>query len=135
MILSELRLEISDYYVLLNLHKALIEAKFHLSPDNTYVSSSPIVADICNELVDLLSRMEIDRKGSSQWEQWRRIETQTFYRDRAIKNALLNKQWPKMDAEKKLACAKNLLSPFIATQTDLEAFVNEVDVAWGKKAL
>lgn len=35
-----------DYYGLLNLHKALLEAKFNLNPDNELVSGSPLIADI-----------------------------------------------------------------------------------------
>ncbi len=35
-----------DYYGALNLHKALLEAKFNLEPDNELISGSPFVADI-----------------------------------------------------------------------------------------
>ena len=35
-----------DYDGVLNLHKALLETKFHLDPDNELVSGSPFVADI-----------------------------------------------------------------------------------------
>lgn len=35
-----------DYDGVLNLHKALLEAKFHLDPDNELVSGSPFVADV-----------------------------------------------------------------------------------------
>ena len=55
--MGELKLEINDYYVLLNLHKALLEAKFHPNPDNPLVSASTIIADLSNELVDILMKM------------------------------------------------------------------------------
>lgn len=35
-----------DYYGLLNLHKALLEAKFHTMPDHEEVSGSPFVAGL-----------------------------------------------------------------------------------------
>ena len=35
-----------DYCNLLNLHKALLEAKFHTVPDNKLVPGSPIIANI-----------------------------------------------------------------------------------------
>lgn len=35
-----------DYDGVLNLHKALLEAKFHLDSDNELVSGSPFVADV-----------------------------------------------------------------------------------------
>lgn len=50
-----------DYYSLLNLHKALLEAKFHVMPDNELVSGSPLVAKLYIQVRDLL--MESD-KGS-----------------------------------------------------------------------
>lgn len=31
-----------DYYGVLNLHKALLEAKFHADPENELVSGSPL---------------------------------------------------------------------------------------------
>ena len=46
------KFELSDYYDLLNLHKALMEAKFHDNPDNEYISGSPIIAKIMNEIVE-----------------------------------------------------------------------------------
>ena len=56
-----IEIEIKDYYVMLNLHKALLEAKFHMNPDNVNVASSPIIADFCNELVDVLTRSDEEK--------------------------------------------------------------------------
>lgn len=36
--MDDIKLEIKDYYELLNLHKALMEAKFHRDPDNKCVA-------------------------------------------------------------------------------------------------
>ena len=52
------KFELSDYYDLLNLHKALMEAKFHDNPDNEYISGSPIIAKIMNEIVDILAEID-----------------------------------------------------------------------------
>lgn len=46
---------LGDYYELLNLNKALLEAKFNEFPNNEYITGSPIIAQICNEVVQLLS--------------------------------------------------------------------------------
>ena len=46
---------------MLNLHKALLEAKFHMNPDNVNVASSPIIADFCNGLVDVLTRSDEEK--------------------------------------------------------------------------
>lgn len=127
--MDEIKLEIKDYYVLLNLHKALLEAKFHLNPDNTLVCLSPIIADLSNELVDILAKMDglKDEKNVGKWDSWRKLETQSFYKERAIKNAVFNNKWLEMKEEDKVRCAKNLLSPFIATEDELQNFIKEVD--------
>ena len=46
--------EINDYYELLNLHKALLEARFHEGLDNKYLAGSPIVAKIHNRIISNL---------------------------------------------------------------------------------
>ncbi len=46
--MNEIIYKITDYYDLLNLHKALLESKFHMNPDNEFVSFSPIIANISN---------------------------------------------------------------------------------------
>lgn len=46
-----------------NLHKALLEAKFHMDPDNVNVASSPIIADFCNE--QSMAEDEYGGKGKS----------------------------------------------------------------------
>ena len=60
-----------DYYGLLNLHKALLEAKFHTMPDNKMISGSPLIANIYIQIRDLLldsvyaRRRECDRMEAS----------------------------------------------------------------------
>ena len=78
--MDEIKLEIRDNYVLLNLHKALLEAKFHLNPDNTLVCLSPIIADLSNELVDILAKMDEhkDERNAGKWDSWRKLEGQLF---------------------------------------------------------
>ena len=127
--MDEIKLEIRDYYVLLNLHKALLEAKFHMNPDNTLVCLSPIIADISNELVDILSKMDEfkDERKAGKWNNWRKLEAHPFYRERAIRNAIFNNRWPELKEEEKIKCAKNLLSPFKATENELKNFIKEVD--------
>lgn len=55
-----------DYWGLLNLHKALLEAKFHTTPDNEYVAGSPLIANIYIQVRDLL----IESDKGSQWKDW-----------------------------------------------------------------
>jgi len=127
--MKEIKLEIKDYYVLLNLHKALLEAKFHNNPDNILVSSSPIIADLSNEVVDILTELDKNKDNGNveKWNNWRKIEKQSFYRKRAINNAILNERWKEMSNEDKKRIAINLLSPFRATKEEIKQFINEVD--------
>ena len=126
---TEIKIEITDYYVMLNLHKALLEAKFHQNPDNPEVAFSPIVADFCNELVDNLAKAdeEKDAKKAASWNNWRKLANQPYYRERALNHALLNNRWSKMGDEEKRKMAINLLSPFQATEEEIECFIQEVN--------
>lgn len=128
---GERKIEIKDYYVILSLHKALLEAKFHLEPDNMEVPFSPFVADFCNELVDTLAMMdaEKDKKNIGKWDNWRMLKNQSFYRNRALNHAKSDNRWRNMDKEEKVKMARNLLSPFKATDEEIECFIKDVDMA------
>jgi hypothetical protein len=127
--MSATKIEITDYYVMLNLHKALIEAKFHVNPDNINVSSSPIIADFMNTLIDTLSTVseEIGKTNRKEWETWRLLSNQSLYRERAVKLATQHSKWIDMDVENKKQMTKNLLSPFIFSDEEIENFILSVD--------
>lgn len=129
------KIEIKDYFLILNLHKALLEAKFHINPDNIEVAFSPVIANLCNELVDALTKIdeEKDNKNIGRWQNWRKLENKQFYRERAMKNAMLCDEWNTMEDDKKIKIAKNLLSPFIATEKELEVFVEDINLAFLEK--
>lgn len=131
--MMEVKIELKDYFTILNLHKALLEAKFHENPDNENVSSSPIIADICNKLVDALTEMDEEKneKNIGKWDNWRMLKNQKFYKDRAMKNAVMNSRWKKMSEDEKLKATINMLSPFIATEEEVKCFIKEVDIALG----
>ncbi len=126
---------IKDYYDLLNLHKALMEAKFHKNPENGYIAGSPIIAKIMNKIVDLLSEMD-PYANESEWRNWRNISQRRAEEklteiegvwERMIVSAVNDCMWNKYSFEKKKSLAKIYLSPFIASEHELEMFVHEVD--------
>ncbi|MBD5532899.1 MAG: hypothetical protein HDQ98_12020 [Lachnospiraceae bacterium] len=131
--MKEVKIELKDYFTILNLHKALLEAKFHENPDNENVASSPIIADLCNKLVDALTRMdeEKNKQNIGKWDNWRMLKNQTFYKDRAIKNAVMNGRWKRMSEDEKIKATINMLSPFIATEEEVKCFIKEVDETLG----
>ncbi len=47
-----------DYCGVLNLHKALLEAKFNTNPENELVSGSPFVADIYIQIREFLTKSD-----------------------------------------------------------------------------
>ena len=140
--MSNIGIEINDYYGLLNLHKALLEARFHQNPDNQNVAGSPVIAKLHNEVIDKLEQFDeqkekgdVKRDGrigenTGTWSEWRMLKNQTFYRDRAVANAVnvtyLKSNWKSMSDEEKTEIARNYLSPFKATEEELESFVEEV---------
>lgn len=129
----EVKIELNDYFTILNLHKALLEAKFHENPDNENVAPSPIIADLCNKLIDALTKMDEEKneKSIGKWDDWRKLKNQTFYRDRAIKNAVKYSRWKRLSEDEKIKATINMLSPFIATQEEVKCFIEEVDKALG----
>ncbi len=118
---------LKDYYDMLNLHKALLEAKFHENPDNLYVAGSPIIANIYNRLLDTIQEYEIEKKGKENWSEWRRIQNQKFYKDRAIRNIIECEKWRTFDNKKKMEIIYNYLSPFTFTEDELQEIMNEID--------
>ena len=87
--------EINDYYELLNLHKALLEARFHEGLENRYLAGSPIVAQIHSRIIQTMISMEINRKGSEGWSEWIKISNRRDYLERAIENIIKFEPWDK----------------------------------------
>lgn len=119
--MSECHLKL-DYYGALNLHKALLEAKFHLNPDNELVSGSPLVAEVFIQVRDYLIR-EHGRKG---WETWYQLKNRPDFRQRAILRMRANDRWLKLTREERKKVAGDYLAPFIYSEEELEAVVDEV---------
>ena len=75
-----ININVKDKYELQAIHKALMEAKFHPSPQQPIVQSSPMVANFMNTVVDELEKLNwvtdaekkfrgIDYKND--WPAWR----------------------------------------------------------------
>lgn len=97
-----------DYYGVLNLHKDLLEAKFNVNPDNEMISSSPLVADIYEQVREWL----IKNDESGQWKTWFQLKNRPDYKERALIRMQKNKQWEKASYERKKEITENYLAPF-----------------------
>lgn len=125
--MDEVKLELKGYYTLLNLHKALIEAKFHLNPDNWEVSGSPFVAQVCNDITELLIQYERNTKGSDKWSEWLRLGNRPDYRDRILHRMSDCPNWCSTDLETKKKLARNYISPFTCTDTELDELISDFE--------
>ena len=117
--------EINDYYELLNLHKALLEARFHEGLDNKYLAGSPIVAKIHNRIISKLISMEVNRKGSESWSEWIKISNRKDYLERAVENIIKFETWD--NETEKYEIVKTYISPFVATDKEVEEIINYIN--------
>ena len=112
-----------DYYGLLNLHKALLEAKFHATPENELVAGSPLVADIYIQVRELLMKSE----NGSQWKEWFRLSNRIDRKNQAMLFMKKDKRWSGATAAEKREIASHYLSPFLFDDGELENVIAEVD--------
>ncbi len=118
---GEFHLEL-DYYGALNLHKALLEAKFNANPDNELVSGSPLVADIHVQVREFLIKSD----ESGQWKEWFLLKNRSDYRARAIMRMKKCKRWNKVSFEEKKKIAGDFLAPFFYGETELNEIMAEM---------
>ena len=112
-----------DYCELVNLHKALLEAKFHTAPDNPSVSGSPIIANLYIQIRDWL----IESEKGEEWNAWFHLSNQPDRRNQAVFLMGSCKQWGKADPDKKRKIAHNYLAPFLFGEEELMDVIEEVD--------
>lgn len=113
-----------DYFGLLNLHKALLEAKFHTTPDNECVAGSPLIANIYIQVRDLL----IESEQGSQWKDWFQLRNRPDRKHQAV--TLIrkcNEHWNKASADEKSEIAAYYLAPFLFDDEELKDVIMEVD--------
>lgn len=116
-------LQTKDYYSLLNLHKILLEAKFHPKPENAEVSGSPFLAGLYQEVVSALLQSE----KASEWENWLQLKNRTDYRQRAILQMRTCREWKSAIPEAKRRLAQIRLVPFLYTEQELEEVIKEAE--------
>ena len=111
-----------DYYGALNLHKALLEAKFHANPDNELVSGSPVIAEIYVRVREFLIKSD----ESGQWKEWFRLKNRLDYRERAIMRIKKCKRWDKASFEEMRKIAGDFLAPFLYSEMELDEVMAEM---------
>lgn len=118
--LYELKLDASE---LLDLHKALLEAKFHTAPENELVAGSPVVANICIQVRDLL----IEGDPDGRWREWFLLKNRPDRRAQAIVLMRKAKRWNKAANDEKRKIARDFLAPFLFDEEELENVIEEAN--------
>ena len=120
--MDELNLQF-NYYGALNLHKALLEAKFNLEPDNELVSGSPYVADIHVQVREFLMQSDM----GDQWKEWFLLKNRSYYKERAIKRMKRCGHFDTAVFEEKKKIAANFLAPFLYSEEEIMGVLKELD--------
>ncbi len=120
---------VSDYYELLALHRALLEAKFCDEPNDFDVSASPIIASLHKKLLQSLIKLEVEQKGSSaqdSWNNWLAIDPERREWNVGLQRARDERLWCEWSKEDKKKYILDLLSPFHVDNELAEIFLNQV---------
>jgi hypothetical protein len=124
------KLEITEYYELVALHKALHVARFGREQLVPALPGSPYLADIAKRVVETLAEMEVMRGKPERANDWLvKIDQTGEIWQIAVRNAAVEPDlWNRRTHQEKLSLAQIYLSPFIYTAEMLEKFVQQVDV-------
>jgi hypothetical protein len=124
------KLEITDYYELVALHKALHVARFGRELLVPALPGSPYLADIAKRVVKTLAEMEFMRGKPERANDWLvKIDQTGEIWQIAVRNAAVEPDlWESLTHQEKLSLAQIYLSPFTYTPEMLEKFVQQVDV-------
>lgn len=116
-----MKLEFKDKYELQALHKALMEAKFHPEPNQPIVQTSPLVANVMNNVVEELEKInwvtEAERKlkgieYKNDWGIWRTTVSKEIVLPVIIRNLEHIEMLRSKSDEQCLEYMNVLLSPY-----------------------
>ncbi|MEM7281669.1 MAG: hypothetical protein AAF438_08580 [Pseudomonadota bacterium] len=123
------KIELSDYYELLALHRALLESKFCPVPNDLDVSGSPIIATLHKKVVSLLIDVEASRRGEEaklKWKKWLQIDSERREWKAGLERARSQHSWDSWSNAEKKRFSYNLLSPFEVDEKLLRKFISSV---------
>lgn len=112
--------EVTDYYELIALNKALFEARYHADPNHREVPASPFVAAIHERVLaaifahDCLPQSKID--AFLKW-------SNRTNEHAAVRRHLTDGNWCQMDAVTQRECVIVLVRPFVATESEINALI------------
>lgn len=121
-------IQVNEYYELLALHRALMEAKFVDVARSPEVSGSPFVARLARRVVQSLMELEEGRKGAlgqHEWTRWLQMDSNRREWQVALNRTREYSDWSYLSHDERLTIAGDLLAPFEVTEEQLLEFVTE----------
>lgn len=122
--------QLSNYLKLLALHKAVLKAKFTATPDDILIAGSSLVAEIAEQIVEILIQMEEEQgepNAAQRWNNWRNLDPSRDEWKIVLAYIPLCEKWSQWPSEKKKEFAKTLFSPFYVNDNLLEDFIIQAD--------
>jgi len=124
-------LQLSSYPELIALHKALLEAKFNSTPNDSLLAGSPYLAQIAQQVIEAIIDLETamgDSDAEAKWKEWRQINSLRREWQVAIDRVKEAKDmWIQWSNEEKTSYARVVLSPFIIEEHLLKTFITQVE--------
>jgi hypothetical protein len=119
--------DVSDYYELLALLRAVMEAKFGESSNDTEIVASPHLANVANRIVDSLITIEKQRGDylESKWQVWRRIDSTRREWKLMRKRLRIVEQWKTWSIEERGRFLDYLLSPLTLADVDRQKLLRK----------
>ena len=121
---------VSDYFELLSLHRALMEAKFNNMPNDYDVIKSPIVGKLHSRIIELLIHIDCERKGEEQkqkWMSWLEVDVERREWRLALNATTRESRWRQMGREEKLTYITVLFDPLIINEKLRLEFLREAE--------
>lgn len=121
---------IDGYQELMVLHRALMEAKFSESLNDTAIGGSPILAEISNRVVDALiqesSGTDSTAYSAESWRRWRTAASRVLELE-VIRDRIQNtNKWPEWSQDEQRYYLSILLSPFEYDEDFLTSFMESL---------
>jgi len=124
-------LVVTDYFILLALHKAILEVKFSDNQTSLELFGSPFLASAANQITEILIAKEaaLDIGSSNEsWKKWRAIdESRREWGIAIIRTAQHSTIWRSWTDEERKDFARIALSPFTVSEQLLNVFVTQVN--------
>jgi hypothetical protein len=110
---------VTDKYELQALHRVLFQAQFPEQTLDRYVPGSPLLADMANRLVDVLTTQD------SRWSEWRAAEKHPDKVSIAERHLTANPLWSKMSRQERVAQVHNQLAPLVPSNELVSKLVGD----------